>query len=252
VYPLGPTPVGSFPNLFEIPPAVPPEGDWVFPDPPRDLANAQFPTTELPSATPGGTHGKYQLLVELFDSASNPVDILAAGIGYFVPTTEDPDGTIHTANAATLGLVSGNAFIMTVHVDNRPTVGLLANPDLEGTPADDCGVFRYGVGLSGTVNIRYTSSQPDNFATYSYRLSRGVTPLTPPTASGQVSPATNPALVSMSVVSLLTLPDETVCDVAGFGEDLYVWAMATDGWDRLGSYDSHPPPVGFALAPPKP
>jgi hypothetical protein len=252
VYPLGPTPVGVFPNLFEIPPAVPPEGDWVFPDPPHDLANAQFPTTELPSPTPGGTHGKYQLLVELFDSAGNAVDLAAAGIEFFVPTTEDPDGTIHTAKAATLGLVVGNAFIMTVHVDNRPTVGLLAAPDLDGTAVDDCGVFRYGPGLSGTVHIQYTASQPDNFAFYSYRLSRGVTLLTPPTVSGPVSATTNPALISRSVVSLLTLPYTTVCDVAGFAEDLYVTAMATDGWSRLSGYDSNPSPVGFALAPLKP
>ncbi len=70
-----------------------------------------------------------------------------------MPTTEDPDGTIHTESAASLGLVSGNAFVMTVHVDNRHTVGSIANPDLDGTPADNCGVFRYGIGLSGTVNI---------------------------------------------------------------------------------------------------
>ncbi len=100
VYPLGPNVVGATPNLFEIPPALPPEGDWAFPDPPVDLANAQFPTTALPSGMPDGTFGQYQLQVELFDDAGNQVNIAAKGIGYFVPTTVDPDGTIHTANAA--------------------------------------------------------------------------------------------------------------------------------------------------------
>ncbi len=96
----------------------------------------------------------------------------------------------------------------------------------------------------------YTASHPENFATYQYRLSRGVALLTPPSTSGQqVSAATNPALVAMSVANLLTLPDGTVCDVAGFAADLYVWATATDGWDRLSGYDSSPPLVGFALAP---
>jgi hypothetical protein len=252
VYPLGPVPVGSYPYLFEIPPAVPPAGDWCYPDPPRDLANAQFPTTDLPSPISGGTYGKYQLLVELFDSAGNPVDIAAAGIGYFVPTIEDPDGTIHTQNAATLGLVSGNAFIMTVQVDNRPTVGSLPNPSLDGTSADTCGAFRYSAGMLGTVNLPYAAAQPGNFARYQYRLSRGVTPVTGTPIVGQVSSATNPATLSMSVVSLLTLPDGTVCDVGGFAEDLYVWSAATDGWNRLYSYDSNPQPVGFALAPQKP
>src|SRR5262249_37899512 len=34
VYNLGPKVVGAVTNLFEIPPALPPEGDWVFPNPP--------------------------------------------------------------------------------------------------------------------------------------------------------------------------------------------------------------------------
>ncbi|WP_431825134.1 hypothetical protein [Burkholderia sp. F1] len=247
VYNLGPQVVNGVPNLFEIPPELPLEGDWAFPNPPVDLANAVFDTSGL------STPGQYQLKLDLFDSTGNPVDVAAAGIGYFVPTTVDPDGTIHTADAATLGLVSANSFIMTLHVDNRPTSGSLANPQLDGHGADDCGVLRYTRGTgepSGTVTIQYTAAQPDNFATFSYRLSRGVTPLTPPTTSGrQVNAATDPATVTMSVLSLLTEPDGTVCDVAGFAEDLYVASLATDGWNRIANYDSNPRPVGFVLAP---
>lgn len=246
VYNLGPKVVGGVPNLFEIPPELPPEGDWAFPNPPIDLANGVLDTSGF--ATPG----KYQLKLDLFDSAGAAVDITAAGIGYFVPTTTDPDGTIHTANATDLSLVSGNSFIMTLHVDNRPTSGSLDAPLLDGNPADACGVLRYTTGAggpSGTVTIRYTATQPDNFATFSYRLSRGVTPLTPPTTSGQVSASTNPAAVSVSVLYLLTQPGGDVCDVAGFGEDLYVASLTTDGWNRISAYDSSPPPVGFVLAP---
>jgi hypothetical protein len=97
---------------------------------------------------------------------------------------------------------------------------------------------------SGTVTLQYTASHPNNFATFSYRLSRGVNPLTPPTTSGPVTAATNPATVTMSVASLLG-----GCAIAGFGEDLYVAATATDGWSRLSQYDSSPPPVGFVIAP---
>jgi len=251
-YPLGPNVVNTVPNLFEIPPALPPVGDWVFPNPPVDLANAQFPTTDLLPTTVRPTFGKYQLEVTLFDQNGAEVNIATAGIRYFVPTTTDPDGTIHTADAATLpGLVVGNSFIMTVHVDNRPTFGSLDAPTLDGNSPDACGVFRYSPGPSGTVTIPYTASHPANFATYSYRLSRGATPLTPPTASGQVGPATNPANVSMSVLSLLTQPDGTLCAIAGFAEDLYVSALATDGWSRI-NYDSNPPPRAFVLAPQPP
>lgn len=243
VYNLGPKVVSGVPNLFEIPPELPPEGDWAFPNPPVDLANGVFDTSALSAP------GKYQLKLDLYDSSGNPVNIAAAGIGYFVPTTMDPDGTIHTADASTLGLVSGNSFIMTMHLDNRPTSGSLGPVTLDGNPPDACGVLRYSAGPSGTVSIQYTATQPDNFAVFSYRLSRGVLPLTPPTMSGQVSGATNPAIVSMSVLSLLTQPDKTVCDVAGFAEDLYVASLATDGWSRISQYDSNPSPVGFVLAP---
>jgi hypothetical protein len=56
----------------------------------------------------------------------------------------------------------------------------------------------------------------------------------------------------MSALSLRTHPDGRVCDVAGFAEDLYVSAMATDGWSRLSQYDSNPPPQAFVLAPQAP
>ena len=93
VYNLGPKVVNGVPNLFEIPPALPPQGDWAFPNPPVDLANAQFPTTVLPLSPPPppeGTHGKYQLKLDLFDSNGAPVNIVAAGIRYFVPTPRIP------------------------------------------------------------------------------------------------------------------------------------------------------------------
>jgi hypothetical protein len=56
----------------------------------------------------------------------------------------------------------------------------------------------------------------------------------------------------MSVLSLLSQPDGTICDTAGFAEDLYVAALATDGWSRLAGYDSAPPPRAFVLAPTSP
>ena len=180
------------------------------------------------------------------------MNITTAGIGYFVPTTVDPDGTINTVNASALGLVSGNSFIMTLYVDNRPTSGSLGTPQLNGNPADACGVLRYtqgATGALGTVTLPYTATQPSNFAIYSYQLARGAIELTPPSISGQVSAATDPAMVNVSALSLLTQPDGTVCDVAGFAESLYVASLTTDGWNRIAQYDTNPPPRGFVLAP---
>jgi hypothetical protein len=247
VYNLGPKTVGSVPNLFEIPTELPAgeglEGDWAYPNPPVDLANAVLDTS-------GFTPGQYQLQLELFDSSGAPVNIASAGIGYFVPTTVEPDGSIDTANAATLGLVSGNSFIMTLYVDNRPTTGSISLPQLNGASADSCGVLRYGPGYSGTVTLQYTATQPGNFAIFLYQLSRGGTELVPPSVGyQQVSASTDPAVVNASVLSLLTQPDGTICNVAGFAESLNVASLTTDGWNRIEGYDSNPPPVGFVLAP---
>ena len=252
-YNLGPQVVNGVPNLFAIPPELPPVGGWVYPNPPVDLANAVFDSSSLSTA------GQYRLKLDLFDSSGNPVNIAAAGITYYVPTTTDPDGTIHTADASTLGLVSGNSFIMPIYIDNNPTSANLPIPTLDGNPPDPtCGLLQYpgpnpccpntgGAGSpGGTVTVQYYASQPENFAAYAFNLSRGVNPLTPPsTGQLQVSAASNPATVSMTTASLLG-----GCAIAGFGEDIYVWSTATDGWNRLSGYDSNPPPVGFVLAPP--
>ena len=212
-------------NMFEIPPELPPVGDWAFPNPQFDLANAQFTTASFPGTAPaGGTDnfGIYQLKVDLFDSSGNPINIATAGIKFFVPTFTDSGGVTHTADAATLGLVSGNSFIMSLHIDNRHTSAALPIPTLDGNPPDPtCGLLQYSGGAenpSGTVTLQYTASHPNNFATFSYRLSRGVNPLTPPTTSGPVTAATNPATVTMSVASLLG-----GCAIAGFGEGTCTW-----------------------------
>src|SRR5262249_6899048 len=116
-------------NLFEIPPSLPPNGVWGPVIAPIDYQNGVF-NTPLPA--PGITYdgngaevgtdqsGKFEIKLELFDNAGNPVDIGALGIKYFVPAVDDLSGTITTVDAATLGLVSGNAMIVTVHVDNNP------------------------------------------------------------------------------------------------------------------------------------
>ena len=43
--------------------------------------------------------------------------------------------------------------------------------------------------------------------------------------------------------------DDVDAETRGFAEDLYVSALATNGWSRLSEYDSSPPPVAFVLAP---
>jgi hypothetical protein len=245
VYPLGPFVVGAQANLFEIPPALPPEGQWSFPDLLEDLTSAKFPTSDL---APAAEHGKYQLKVDLFDAAGTLLNIAAKGIVYRVPAVTDLSGDIDTDDAAGLGLVfdddgdGKNSFIMTLHVDNNECTAAIAAPTLDGTPAgDDCGVLEYDPDSPGSVTMNYTASHPQGFATYRFVLYRGVNPLTPPTTSGPVG--------SGSFSTTQTVPYLLgSCRVAGYSENVDVWASATDGWSRLSRYDDHAVRA-FVLAP---
>jgi hypothetical protein len=247
-YSLGPQTVGTTTNLFAIPPALPPVGDWVYPNPPYDLANAQFPTTVLPSAVTGGTSGLYQLKLDLYDSSGKPVNIATAGITYYVPTTTEPDGTIDTADASTLpGLVVGNSFIMNVFVDNRPTVALLPGVAVDGAGADPCGMLDFS-NLSDQVEIEYVASQPGNFLWWNLDVARGLTGTVASTSGEAESEGTSstPADFDNTVGTLLG-----PCRQAAFSVVLNCYSLCTDGWSQQTEYDSSDN-LGFALIAPCP
>src|SRR5690606_18912241 len=122
-YSLGPKVVNGTPHLYEIPPALPPQGQWSYQDAREDLTSSKFPTAVL---APAAEHGKYQLKIDLFDASGNLVDADALGISYRVPVNQDLSSpvVIETEDAAALGLVVDDdgdgkrSFLMTVHVDN--------------------------------------------------------------------------------------------------------------------------------------
>jgi hypothetical protein len=238
------------PNLFEIPPAVPPIGQWSIPDAVEDTTSAKFPTDAL---APAGQEGIYQLKVDLFDSSGALVDVTTLGIKYRVPHELDlsAPATIHTDDAAALGLVFDDdgdgkkSFIMTLHVDNNVCSSSLAAPTLNGNPANPCGVMNYDPNAPGSVTMDYTASHPHGFATYTFGLYRGGTLLTPPTVSNQ--PVGAGSFSTTQTVNYLL----GGCPVAGFAEYLNVWALAIDGWRRLSEYDTLTIARGFVLAPDK-
>jgi hypothetical protein len=249
-YPLGPQTVGTTPNLFAIPPALPPAGDWAFPNPAYDLANAQFPTTNLPAYVATGTNGMYQLKLDLYDTGGNPVNIATAGITYYVPSTVESDGTIDTVDASTLGLVSGSSFIMNVYVDNRPTQALLpaVSTPVDSTSSDPCGILHYN-SLTDNVDIEYVAYQPGNYLDWSLGVVRGtsggVASTSGNTSAGTPSPLA-PADFNNTVAALIGS-----CPQAAFGVNLYCASRATDGWSRLSGYDSSAA-IAFALTIPCP
>jgi hypothetical protein len=253
VYPLGPHVVGGEAGLFEIPPPLPPIGQWTEPDLIEDTANGRFPTGGCWPGTyglvPPGSEGIYKLRIELFHDDGTPVDLAAEGVHFVVPKSKDLSGTVETEEAAALGLVpgppvdSGNAFVMRLNIDNNPTTALIAPPLLNGStePDPNCGTIQYSPKGTDNVTIAYTASHPHGFARYHFILKRGVTELP---ASQHNKPVGSGSYSSNEPVSSLL----GGCAVAGFAEELHVAGTAIDGWYRL-EYDAHDLRA-FVLKPP--
>lgn len=257
-YTLGPVDVDDgmghkIPNLFRIPyPSVAPAGVW---DTPPDIAEIKehFASAKIPSQSiaPGMTYdgagvlhgadtsGKYRIAVDLFDAQGQPVDIAALGIVYAVPTDPDGSGTISTVDAATLGLVSGNRMIVTLHIDNNHCFADIAPPTIGAAAADPCcGVLHYHHGDSATLGWR--ALHPHGFAAYAFNVVRGTASVH---SEGWTPVASSSSPLTIGVDHLLNdnLPSGCApdgCAVAGFSENLYVDSLATDGWGSELGYDA--------------
>jgi hypothetical protein len=133
-------------------------------------------------------------------------------------------------------------------VDNNPCRGLLPAPKVGASTANACGILRY-TSLANVVDMPFIASQPNNFATYSFSLIRGLNlppaPVIAGATSGQVSAATNPGNITGTVAGLLG--PCAAGGMAAFAESLYVAAMANSGWSRQSQYDAQAT-IAFTLA----
>jgi hypothetical protein len=263
-YALGPQTVGTQSHLCEIPPALPPLGQWSWPNVVFDTQSAVLPTAtfapghgfDAAGAVLGVDEGGlWQIKVELFDGLGNLVDPEALGIQWRVPASNDLTGTIQTRDAATLGLVDAalNRMRLTVRLDNNPTYARIDAPAVGGaTAADECGVMNYAT-RALAVDVPFLALQRNRFASYSFYVQRGavspaeysVASTAAATMAGMAAtiPPSPPGDPLPTVGSLLD-----ACTLAGFTEQLYVAHSGTDGWSRLSGYDSSAARA-FVLAP---
>ena len=251
LYPVGPQAVGTTPNLFEIPPTLPPVSGatWTIRDLYEETIHAKFNSVATAPGQPPESpdqSGKFQIKIDLYDGAGNLIDIDTEGVAYYVPTATDP------APAVPLGLVVDDdgdgkkSFIMTVHVDNNPCDAEIMAPTLNGASAGSCGILEYtGDPPIGTVTMNYRAFHRNRFANYEFSVVRGATPVTipgEPPGYVQVPPSPGTATASATVNDLLA-----GCPAAGFVEQLDVDGMATDG--ITGVIYSAYTVFAFALAP---
>jgi hypothetical protein len=248
----------------EIPPALPPVGQWTIANAVLDTENGEFNSV---LHAPGlafnddgtvvtGTadaSGLYQLKLDLYTAAGVQIDIAAAGIVYVVPDVAALTGTITTVHADTVAqpgggtLVSGNSLVLTVHIDNNHTWAGLGAPSTPAGAADPCcGIVKYPAGAS--VAMPYTAFHPHGFATHALQLFRSATQILPTITGGTGNFTLNETVADMMSLALPAVCVGKPCTTAAFAEHLEVYAMATDGWgSNLGYNDADN--RAFALAP---
>jgi hypothetical protein len=246
-FPLGPTPVGGTANLYQIPPALPPAGQWSLPDVVLDTQSAVIPTDAYApgadfnaSGTPVGPDvgGPWQIRVDLFNAAGIQVDPEAIGIAWRVPASNSLSGTIPTENAASIGLVdtTKNCMIITVNVDNNPCSASIGAPTTSNVPAgNNCGVMNYAV-TGEPVVTPFLAMQRNQHANYSFYVQRGEGPSTPITSSGIAAANSAGALTPSATVGTM-LGSCIDSGIAGFTEQLYVAHTSSDGWSRQSQLD---------------
>lgn len=248
-YPLGPKTLGTENTLYEIPPIYPPNkvvepfAQWYVIDATVDLMNGYFnSTTALPSG-----YGYVEFKLELFNTAGTRIDPAASGITFRLPATEDVWGVISTADPTIVNpalLVADpeapkfQTLIFQLQIDNRQPTAVIDKPTVSpsGNFTNPCGLTTFEA-TDVSATLPFQARHPRKFGIYSFSISRGTTCLSALAKSGQVGDAGISG--SFSAFAFLkpnpTDPDLlNGCPAAAFREDLYIWNMAFNGWNRVG------------------
>jgi hypothetical protein len=230
----------------------------------ENTASAFFLSHLLESSDPVAAAGKYELKLELFNSAANLVNITDAGILLKVPTIDTPFGlgTVPTAAPDPEHLILDGAgktvaFRLVLHVDNNPCQAEIYETTVGAASAGPCGFIEYPAGSS--AHISFKARHPHDFATFSFNTYRGSTgALLIACASGPVAPGSLNGFVRAVADTVgLFAKDVLVADLitgcpggrAAFAETLHLDALATDGWSILDYLDRDAIPKAFALTP---
>lgn len=264
-YPLGPQEKNSM-HLYEFKPHQPPalaghKREW-----PVDGWFADIYAGILQSANlPGGVAnaaGKYKIKLAVYDKDGSLIVPGPGTFSFIVPTGLDSDGvTILTRNADP-GEIEGGGFIFFLHVDNNKCQAEIYETSVGGVPAGPCGFISYGGG--DDVHLSFKAYHANGLARFKFTVVRGsagymtagCAPVNPGVAWANAALVTDTPVNGFSRnTSSIFAKDVDEADIRGgcakaaFGENLYVKALATNGWVRLSGLDASAVPFAFALEP---
>jgi hypothetical protein len=167
----------------------------------------------------------------------------------FIQSTGLPNGL----NTIWIEFVNGSGgFIewatpLQILVDNNACTATIGAPTLHSASADPtCGLLHYGTKDASLVSMPFTASHPNNFATFSFVVVKGVNTVTLPPL-----PISNDPVSAAPGLSPVTEPVDKLlgtCTIAAFAEEVYVAATANNGWGRQSQYDAEAL-TAFVLAP---
>ncbi len=159
------------------------------------------------------------------------------------------------------------AFRLVLHVDNNPCQAEIYDTTVGIEAAGPCGFIGYS-NDGQKANLSFKARHPNHFARFKFWVVKGSSgywavacapaPVNPSTlVDWSVAPLVNASPVNgfSSVSDSIYSKDVTISDLVGdcpdgnaaFGENLYVLALATDGWNRLYYLDASALPKAFAL-----
>jgi hypothetical protein len=154
-----------------------------------------------------------------------------------------------------------------IHVDNHHCQAVIYDTwvDVPANAAGPCGFINFADRATSDARLSFRAYHPYNFAQFSFTTVKGSSgyvapacagwagfPVYAPVGSAFVNGfARTPASVFWKDIPVSTLLDANgvVCPAAAFGENLYVDALATDGYQIADWLDASAMPKAFALAP---
>jgi hypothetical protein len=240
---LGPHPVGTQENLFEIPdPTLP----WININDPADRPFAYFDSTA--GLTPGRS-GMVTLKLEMFKTdgthvgcGNDPNPPHTGPFKFMLPGVMVDYEPAPPANIDALG-----DLIFVIRVDNNPTFADLPDNGVHvqtstGThSADLCGMLHYDLGTN-SVSIDYIASHPNDFVNWSISVVRGFT--------GSVADDSgNTSAGTIAVPAQLTRDASVLlgpCEHAAFAVNLSTQARITNGYGPQTQYNRSGT-IAFAL-----